>query len=536
MSGHQNAAAKLSELKDGQMKEVVVEGTSVLLARVGERCYAVGANCTHYGAPLVEGHLSGNRIVCPWHHACFDVRNGACEEPPAIDALPSYEVTISEDQIFVHVPEGGPDRRIPFMTKRDPKDARVFVVLGGGAAGYMAAQTLREDGFTGRVVIISKEDRLPYDRPNLSKDYLHGHAEPGWLPLRTEEFFSDFDIEVLRGKKVQSVDTASREISFTDGESVKYDSLLVATGAAPRKLPFQNDRQNNVFLLRSFDDADAVIASAGPAKRVVIVGSSFIGMEAAASLRQRGCEVTVVTPDETPMMKALGPEIGREFQKVHERNGVTFRLRESVKDFTGETDVEWVELGSGERIRADLVVVGIGVKPVADFLDGVELHADGGLITDEHMRIGDSVYAAGDIAHVPDFRTRESVRIEHWRTAMQQGRTAGHNMAGRPTQFAAVPFFWTTQFDVTLNYVGHAAAWDEILIEGDISGHDFIAFYIKDFRVMAAAGMNRDRELAFLEELIRLNMMPSPAELKDGSFDLLNGSLGRAKTSARAML
>jgi NADPH-dependent 2,4-dienoyl-CoA reductase/sulfur reductase-like enzyme len=343
------------------------------------------------------------------------------------------------------------------------------------------------------------------------------------------------DIELIREKEAENVDTAARMITFVGGEKLGYDSLLIATGGTPRKLPFQTEQQKNVYMLRSFADADVIIAAAASGKRVVIVGSSFIGMEAASSLRQRGCEVTVVTPDEAPMMRILGTDIGKEFQRIHEQQGVKFRLRDGVKNFEGGDDVKSVNLQSGDRIETDLVVVGIGVKPASGFLHDIDLHEDGGVIADYHMQIADQVFAAGDIAHVPDFRTGESVRIEHWRTALQQGRAAAHNMAGKRTPFTAVPFFWTTQFDATLNYVGHALSWDEIIVHGEIAKHDFLAFYIKDFRVLAAAGMNRDRELAILEELMRLNRMPSIAELRSGSIDLLNDSKRRSDKAVRAL-
>lgn len=526
MKEQEVAVARLSDLKDGEMKEVSAGETKVLLARVGGKCYAVGANCPHYGAPLVDGALNGRRIVCPWHHASFDVTTGDLEEPPAFDSLPRFEVTIENDQIVVHLPENAPDRRTPAMSKRDVKDERVFVVLGGGAAGYMAAQTLREDGFAGRVVMITRERRLPYDRPNLSKDYLNGHAEPEWMPLRSEEFFAENDIEIMRDKEVINIDSAAKSITFKDGENLAYDSLLIATGGTPRKHPFQSVAHENVFLLRSFSDTDAIIAAAEKGKRVIVIGASFIGMEAASSLKTRGCEVTVVAPDKVPFMKILGEEVGKLFQDVHERNGVKFRLGASVKSFAGNGKVEAVVLENGERLEADLVVVGIGVKPATDFLEGVELHQDGGVIVDKNLRVCENLYAAGDVVHFPDARTGESLRIEHWRTALQQGRIAAHNMAGKVTEYTSVPFFWTTQFDATLNYVGHAKRWDEIIFQGDVNERDFLALYVKDDRVLAVAGMNRDRELAYVEELIRMNRVPSPERLREGPADIYELSAG----------
>jgi NADPH-dependent 2,4-dienoyl-CoA reductase/sulfur reductase-like enzyme len=289
--------------------------------------------------------------------------------------------------------------------------------------------------------------------------------------------------------------------------------LLIATGGIPRRLPFQSDTQKNVFLLRSFSDTDAIIAAAEKGKRAVVIGASFIGMEAASSLRIRGCEVTVVAPDEVPFGKILGAEIGKLFQQIHERKSVQFKLGTQVKNFEGDERVEAVLLENGERLEADFVVVGIGVAPATNFLEGVKLHKDGGVITDEFLRIAEDLYAAGDIGHFPDSRTHELTRIEHWRFAMQQGRTAAHNMAGKQTAFTAVPFFWTTQFDTNLRYVGHAKDWDRIVIQGDVKQQDFLAFYVKDHRILAVVGMNRDREMASFEEKLRLNQMPTLDEL-----------------------
>lgn len=531
------AVAKLSDLKDGEMKQVDAGGTVVLLARAGDKCYAVAAHCTHYGAPLVEGILSGERIVCPWHHACFNVKTGDLEEPPAFDALPSFEVRIDGEQISVHVPENAPDRRTPPMTEPDSKDETRFVILGGGGAGFMAAQTLREDGFAGRIILISRENRLPYDRPNLSKDYLQGHAEPEWMPLRPNDFFVENNIEFLGDKEAVKVNTATKEISFDDGTTLDYDSLLIATGGTPRKLPFQSDSQENVLLLRSFADSDAIIAAAGKGKRAVVIGASFIGMEAASSLRMRGCDVTVIAPGEAPFEKVLGAKIGKLFQRIHENAGVTFRLGDQVTSFASNGDrVEAVLLEGGERLDADLIVVGVGVVPATAFLEGVELHKDGGVVADEFLRIADSVFAAGDIVHFPNPRTNELTRIEHWRTAMQQGRTAAHNMAGKRTTISAVPFFWTVQFDATLRYVGHVKDWDEIVFQGDVEKQDFLAFYIKDQRILAVAGMNRDRDMAIWEERMRNDRILSPDQLSDGPAESQNNSTDSSSFSALRLL
>lgn len=520
MNDPQTAVCKLSEINDGEMKQVQAGDTPVLLARVGGKCYAVGAYCTHYGAPLADGALSGNRIVCPWHHACFNARTGDMEEPPALDSLPNYTVRIEGDDIFVDVSDPGVDRRTPEMTKHDGKeDQRVFVILGGGAAGYMAAQTLREDNFRGRILMITQENRTPYDRPNLSKDYLHGHADPEWMPLRPDDFFQKYDIEILLGKEATKVDAKEKVVTFADGTDVKYDSLLLATGGVPRKLDIEGSDLKNIFVLRSFDNADSIIAAAKDAKRAVVIGASFIGMEAAFSLRERGLSVTVIAPDKVPFEKTLGTDIGNLFQRVHEAKGVEFRLGSHVERFEGDGNVQSVVLASGDRVETDVVLVGVGVMPATGFLEGLPMERDGGINVDTHLCVSDGIFAAGDVAFFPDSRTGDRMRIEHWRTALQQGRVAAHNMAGKPTVFTEVPFFWTTQFDVTLNYVGHAHGWDEIITNGRVTDKDFLEFYVKDGRVTAVAGMNHDRDLAYIEELVRLDRMPTPQQIKNGIED-----------------
>jgi len=263
MSHKDVTVAKSSELADGEMKQVSANGKEILLARINGNFHAVDAHCTHYGAPLAEGVLSGERVMCPWHHACFNIRTGDLQEPPALDALASYELKIENDHVIVRVPDDAQDRRTPQMVKQDPKDERLFVIAGGGAAGYAAVQTLREEGFKGRLVLITRENHLPYDRPNLSKEYLQGNAEPEWLPLRSADFFTEHDVEVMQGKEITRIDAAKKTIRFADGEVLSADALLIATGGEPRRLPFQSGTQSNVFLLRSYDNSVAIIAAAG---------------------------------------------------------------------------------------------------------------------------------------------------------------------------------------------------------------------------------------------------------------------------------
>lgn len=506
--------AKVHDLQDGEMREVAIGKTKVLLVRLKGKFYAIGGECTHYGGPLAEGALSGHRVVCPWHQAVFDVMNGDLEEPPALDAEPCYAVRVEGDDVIVEVPQKAENRRTPPMVGRDPADNRTLVILGAGAAGNAAAETLRQDGFTGRVVMITQEARLPYDRPNLSKGYLSGDAGPEALPWRTAEFYRDHDIEVRMGQRVTRVETPLKTLTFADGTALTYDALLLATGGAPRVLQIPGAQWPNVFTLRSADDADAIIGAAGQASRVVVIGAGFIGMEAAAALTKRGLAVTVVGSGAVPLHRQLGAEIGGMLQQAQEEKGVAFRLGRTPVRLEGDGRVRAVVLDDGEALPADLVVVGLGIEPATEILQGVRRNSDGSLSTDRQLRVTDGLYAAGDVARFPDWRDGSLIRIEHWRLAAQHGRVAAHNLAGRRVEFAGVPFFWSEQFDLFLQYVGYAASWDEVIVHGDLAARDFLAFYVKDNRVMAAAGLQRDRQLAALAELLRLARLPAAEELR----------------------
>jgi NADPH-dependent 2,4-dienoyl-CoA reductase/sulfur reductase-like enzyme/nitrite reductase/ring-hydroxylating ferredoxin subunit len=516
----ETVVARVTDLKDDEMKEIEVGGAKVLLVRQKGRFFALGGECSHYGGPLAEGALSGSRVVCPWHQAAFNVQTGEMLEPPALDDLARFEVRVDGEQVIIQTPDTGPGPHPPKMCRCDSQaDKRTFAILGAGAAGNAAAQTLRQEGFKGRVVMITQEARLPYDRPNLSKGYLAGLAPPDSLPLRSEEFFRGIDVEVMLGRPVEQVNHGSREIVFKDGTQMAYEALLLATGGIPRRLAAPGADLENVFYLRSADDADAIIAAAPAGARAVVVGASFIGMETAASLSRRDLQVTVTAPGAVPFARNLGPEIGAVFQKLHEENGVAFRLGAQVTELTGRGRVEQMRLNTGETLAADLVLGGIGVQPATHFLQGMEINADGSISVDEYLKVAEGLYAAGDIARFPDWRTGEAIRIEHWRLAEQHGRAAARNMAGRPTPFRGVPFFWTEHFDLNLQYVGFATAWDDLIVQGDLGARDFLAFYVREGRVLAAAGINRDRQLAAIAELMRRGAMPLAQELAAGPLD-----------------
>ncbi|PIE31510.1 NAD(FAD)-dependent dehydrogenase [candidate division KSB3 bacterium] len=516
--------AKVSDIQAGEMKQISVEGGEILLVKTSNGTIsALGAHCTHYDAELANGVLVEDTIVCPWHQACFCAKTGDLKHPPALDSLPSYEVEIRGEDIVVKLPEKLKRRRVSEKVSYDPeRDSRTFVILGAGAAGNAAAQTLREDGFRGRIVMISREKCLPYDRPNLDKEYLVGNAPETWLPLRSEKFYQNRDIELQLGKTVIAVDIASKTLTFLDNETLPYDKLLLATGGTPRLLDIPGSELPNIYPIRTQEDAKAVNQACEGASRAAIIGASFIGLESAFSLRQRGLDVTVIAPEEVPFESTFGKEIGAMLQQMHEENGITFALGSGVEQFEGKHRVEAVILAHGTRVEADIVILGIGVNPNVGYLQGIELQPDRSVKIDETFHVTDDVYAAGDIARFPDWRSSDGIRIEHWRTAEQHGRDAAHNMVGKNVSVSeSVPFFWTKQVDVNIRYVGHVKHWDEMIIDGDIASKTFLAFYIKHNQVYAVAGCKRDQEMGVIHELMHLKKMPTPDELRKGPIDFL---------------
>ena len=445
--------AGVADLSNGEMMTVQVGGRKVLLARVDDRFYATAARCPHWGGPLPEGTLSGPRLLCPWHKGTFDVRSGGLLEPPPLDDIASYPVRVEGEYVYV---ESEKTARAAGPEAADAgADARLFVVIGGGAAGAAAVEELRRQGYAGRLLMISGEDEWPYDRPNLSKDYLAGELDPKWLPLRAPDFYAQKAVE-RRVARVARLDVPARAITLEDGDSLIADAVLIATGGIPRRLGVPGGDAAGVFALRSRRDAETLIAAAEQARTAVLVGGGFIGMEAAASLAQRGLSVTVVARG-TPLSSALGEEVGRIVQARHETHGTRFLLGRDVAAIKEDGSALLVELDDGSTLACDLVLAGLGIEPATGFVEGVARDADGGLPVSERMAVAPGVWAAGDVARYREPYGDTDVRIEHWRVAEQQGRAAARDMVGAGEPFTAVPFFWTQHFDLQLSYAGAAA-------------------------------------------------------------------------------
>ena len=473
-------------LGDGKMLAGHVGDEPVLLARRGSEFFAVGAQCSHYHGPLAEGLRVDDTVRCPWHHACFSLRTGEAVAAPALAPIACWRTEVSGGKVFVREKvEREPIRRVASLAA----SPRRIVIVGGGAAGFAAAEMLRRQQFQGDITMLSDDDATPVDRPNLSKDYLAGTAPEEWVPLRDDAFYGEQRIDLRLSTSVGAIDAAAHEVVLGDGTRIAYDRLLLATGAEPLRLQLPGMDLPHVFTLRTLRDCRAIIARAAHAKRVVVMGASFIGLEVAASLRTRGVDVHVVAPDKRPLERVLGPQLGDFVRGLHEEKGVVFHLEDTA---TG-IDVRQVTLKSGGRLDADLVVAGVGVRPRLALAEKAGLTIDRGVAVDALLRTSaPDVFAAGDIARWPDPRSGAAIRVEHWVVAQRQGQAAALNMLGAGRKFDDVPFFWSQQYDVPINYVGHAEGWDEIAIDGDVASRDCIVRYKRNGRVAAVASIYRD--------------------------------------------
>jgi NADPH-dependent 2,4-dienoyl-CoA reductase/sulfur reductase-like enzyme/nitrite reductase/ring-hydroxylating ferredoxin subunit len=472
----------------------------VLLVRAGPEIFAIDAHCSHYHAPLADGLVVGDSIRCPWHHACFDLRTGEAARAPALTPLAVWQVEPQGDRIFVRQKRTQSDSRGKAPIGAPEK----IVIVGGGAAGFAAADMLRRMEYSGDIVMLSDDSAAPVDRPNLSKDYLAGSAPEDWLPLRPDEFYHEAAIDLRLKTEIVSIDAGAKKVMVADGGAVSYDRLLLATGAEPVRLPVPGADQPHVHTLRSLADCRAIIASTAGARRAVVIGASFIGLEAAAALRARDIEVHVVAPEQRPMERVLGPEMGDFVRALHEEHGVIFHLGDTVVAIDGKR----ATLKSGGVLEADLIIVGVGVRPRLALAEKAGLALDRGVVVNACLETSiPGVFAAGDIARWPDPHSRENIRVEHWVVAERQGQAAARNMLGRREPFDAVPFFWSQHYDVPINYVGHAEQWDEIAISGDIAGRDCLLKYKKQGRVLAVASMNRDLESLKAELAMEQNEM-----------------------------
>ncbi|MBP8926982.1 MAG: FAD-dependent oxidoreductase [Pseudomonadales bacterium] len=479
-----------SALSDGTPLLGHAQGEAIIVVRRGAELFAIGASCTHYGGPLAAGLVVGDTVRCPWHHACFSLRTGEALRAPALSAVSCRRVEQRDGKVFV----GDPIE--PAATPPTPAPGaadlpKAIVIVGGGAAGNAAAEMLRREGYKGRITLLSADDSLPCDRPNLSKNYLAGTAPEDWIALRPAAFYREQRIELILNTRVTGIDTANSRVVLEDGSHHAYDALLLATGADPVRLGVPGAELPQVHYLRTWADSRALIAAASAARRAVVIGASFIGLEVAASLRARGIDVHVVGRESVLMERVLGTEVGAFLRQLHESHGVEFHLGASIASISESA----VTLASGVSLECDLVVVGIGVRPAIRLAEQAGLAIDRGISVDRYLQTSaPGIYAAGDIARWPDRLGGAPIRVEHWIVAERQGQVAARNMLGRREPFDMVPFFWTEQYDFSLGYVGHAEGFDHVAIDGTLAARDCKLSYSRGGKQLAVAVVHRDLE------------------------------------------
>jgi len=489
-----NREIAIDAIPEGRLLKGVFEGEPLVALRRGDRIGVFRGKCTHLGGPLAEGLLVGDTVRCPWHQACFDLATGEAVAAPAFAPLARFSVHIEGGRVRLAKPQAADARRKP----RAPAREESILIVGGGGAGFAAADMLCREGVERGITLVSSDSSKPYERTLLTKDYLDGGTDDPRIGLGAEPL-DERGVRIELNAEVARLDRGRHIAALTDGRELRYDRLLLATGAEPRRPDFPGAGHPQVHVLRSLADARAIVAAAKSARRVVVLGSSFIGLEAGASLRQRGLEVDIVSQDKAPMARIFGPEIASVIIALHEKHGVRLHLGRAIASFDGAA----ATLDDGARLEADLLLIGIGVTPRLQLAKAAGLQVEDGVVVDRFLQTSDGdVFAAGDIAAWPDPHSGQRLRVEHWDVAVRQGQIAAKNMLGGRTPYADVPFFWSMQFDFLPSYLGHAKEWDEIRIDGDPAKNDCAARYLLNGRVMAALMIGRDMEC--LEERERM--------------------------------
>ena len=520
-----------ADIASGGMKSYKQDDDSIILiTRDDSTFHAFDGKCPHAGANLGDGLRCGNRVICPWHHATFDSRDGTLLEPLATESLTQYQITDNGDSLTVDT-----SVKINKHTEADKLADTHTIIVGGGGAGFMTAHQLRHTGYGGKITLVSTEDKAPYNRPLLSKAFLAGNMAEEKLLLGGADWASKHDIELRLNQTVSEVLPNERSIVITDekgnNNKLTADFLVVATGAEPKIPPIKGATLDGVYTLRSMEDAK-LIKAASHDQRVVIVGTGFIGMEVASALAQSGttASITVIGQNHRVMGNIVSETVSNGLIKLHKENGIQFVFNASVAEITAaenNTDndednfsqVNGVILANGEQIDADIVILGTGVAPRIEILQDTN-HPDG-VQVDEHLQLRDGVYALGDIAKAPSKLGR--IRIEHWRVALQHGMVTAASILNQDNINSLeerIPFFWTMQYGKSLRYSGHAATPDHGVLLGSPDSFNYIEYYFddegEDTRASAASSLGRDKELVAFSELLRRGHAPTRAQINAG--------------------
>lgn len=508
-------AAQEEDLKEGVPLPVTVDGKKVMLLCLNGKIHACGNECSHYGAPLTDGVLYGSEITCPWHNARFDATSGRMTAAPALNDLPHYEAKREEGSVYIR--PGGSHR----IEMPEGEDDRTFVIIGAGASGNAAAEALRRERFSGKILMITAEQDLPYDRTMLSKDFLSGEAPAKWLPLRSEKFYGRLKIDLLTDHRVVSLDPVKRKITFHNGKSIVGDRILIATGGVPRTLNIKGSELEGVHYLRSLADCTSIISELEHVDQVAVLGASFIGLEVAAALRQRDIPVHVIAPVNIPLAHVFGEDIGRKIEQIHRENGVQFHLERRAAEIRGDGRIREVLLDDGTLIKADLLVIGVGIIPAVDFLAESGIVEDGAVPVDDRFQTKrEAVFASGDIAAVPDRLSGGMRRVEHWVEAERQGQHAARAMLGSSEPYSEIPFFWARQFGISVRYLGYAPKFDKIVFRGNKDSEKFIAGYYEEGVLRAVSSIGMAKDFIMLGEKLKAGENVDPEQLSDTEFDL----------------
>ncbi|XP_056329563.1 apoptosis inducing factor mitochondria associated 4 [Danio aesculapii] len=511
-----------SDLQDGQMKQVLVDENKILLVRNNGEFTAVGGLCSHYGAPLIKGTLIGDRVRCPFHGACFNTKTGDIEEFPGLDCLPKFKVKVEGGKVYVTSDQKNLKKRIKKMSSRVPGVNHTVVLIGGGPASLQCAETLRQNDYGGRIIMVTKDEQLPLDKTKLSKAM---NIEIEKVLLRQSDFLQQHGIEVWTKKEVKSVDTDAKTVTFQDGTIQNYDQLLISTGGRARPLQCPGAELENIKLLQTYEDASEIHQiSAG--KKAVIVGTSFIGMEVAAYLSDKAASVTVIGSSKFPFQASLGSDIGKMTMQMLEEKNVKFYTSNGMTEIRGENGkVKEVVLKNGEVLPADIIIVGIGVIPNSDFLKKtlVEIDSRKAVVVDKFMKTNiPDVFAAGDVVSFPlALVGHKTVNIGHWQLAQAHGRIAGLSMLNRQVEINTVPYFWTMLLGKSIRYTGYGEGYTEIVFKGSTEERKFLAFYIKDEEVVAAGSLNFDPAVARLAEMLFMGKRITKAQAQSDDLSWL---------------
>jgi NADPH-dependent 2,4-dienoyl-CoA reductase/sulfur reductase-like enzyme/nitrite reductase/ring-hydroxylating ferredoxin subunit len=512
----------LTAIPDGGMRAFDFEGHCILLSRDGNRVMAVSGHCVHEGAPLADGVRVGNRVICPWHHAMFDLATGEHLQPPGEGRLRSFKTRVENGKVYVQL--RNEDAKNAQLDEIDQGSAKrydkIFAIVGAGASGRSAAEELRRQGFDGRIKLYSMEEDAPYDRTALSKSFLAGEQPAEKLELLTKRKLRDKGVELLLGHEITRVVHSDRKLIFSDGNELRYSACLAATGSAAYRPDIPGANFPGVYTLRSKADGIHLLDAAARVQEIVIIGSGFIGLETAAVFTAQKKSVTVVTPDPKPFARIFGEEIAAALLAAHRAAGTTILLDSPVVEIEERNGrASGIRLASGRSIPADLILLGTGAKPRIDMIEGAAKSSDGGIVADETLKAADNLWIAGDIASFPShFAFGKNIRIEHWRVAEQLGRHAARAMLGDKSPFFGIPFFWTLQ-NWQINLVGLTGEFDDVHIEGQLTDGSFMAYFVRGDHIVAGLGAGEGDKTAALHALFLGGELPLARTLADAGWE-----------------